>query len=332
MDHQSKQGQGQGHGKRKKDEEASASGGNGASNGNDFPEELAGKAKAAFEAAKQSVEKGIDAWKKIVASAPGEWAPRRELAILYQQAERWNAFIEVTKEGVEKAKWSAPEDKIPVLLDMIEVYRDRLKLDVMVVNAFNQILTIQPSNFEAADKLAAQYEAMKRWPDLISLLRKKASVAETPAEKVALHLRVANLFLEKFSNQAEAIKAYESILELDPDNSDALVVRQADVREASRLGEADRGQPARDRQAHRRRRAKGPPHRGGQARLREDEEARGLDRPVGARCSPTIRRTWRRSASSRSSTSARRPGASSAACSNARWLPPPTPYASRRSG
>ena len=122
------------------------------------------------------------------------------------------------KEGVEKAKWASPEDKIPVLLEMIEVYRDRLKLDVMVVNAYNQILTIQPNNFEAADALAAQFETMKRWPDLIALLRKKASVVESTADKVALHLRVANLFLEKFSNQAEAIKAFETILELDPDN------------------------------------------------------------------------------------------------------------------
>ena len=63
---------------------------------------------------------------------------------------------------------------------------------------------------------------MKRWPDLISLLRKKAAVVEAAEEKVALHLRVANLFLEKFSNQAEAIKAYETMLELDPDNSEAL--------------------------------------------------------------------------------------------------------------
>ena len=70
VDQQSKQGQGQGHGKRKKDDEAAA-GGNGASNGHDdFPAELAAPAKAAFEAEKQSVEKGIDAWKKLVASAP----------------------------------------------------------------------------------------------------------------------------------------------------------------------------------------------------------------------------------------------------------------------
>ena len=70
MDQQSKQGQGQGHGKRKKDDETAA-GGNGASNGHDdFPAELAAPAKAAFEAEKQSVEKGIDAWKKLVASQP----------------------------------------------------------------------------------------------------------------------------------------------------------------------------------------------------------------------------------------------------------------------
>ena len=126
------------------------------------------------------------------------------------------------KAAVEKANWPNPEDKIPVLREMIEVYRDRLKLDVMVVNAFTQILNIQPTNFEAADELAAQYETMKRWPDLISLLRKKASVVETSAEKVALQLRIANLFLEKFSNQAEAIKAFEAILEIDPENADAL--------------------------------------------------------------------------------------------------------------
>ncbi|MFL5304124.1 MAG: tetratricopeptide repeat protein [Polyangia bacterium] len=225
MDQQSKQGQG--HGKRKKEDEAAVSGGNGSSNGtsaalDDFPAELAAPVQAAFEAEKQSVDKGIDAWKKIVASAPTAWAPRRELARVYKKAQRWNAFIEVMKDAVDKANWSRPEDKIPVLREMIEIYRDPLKLDVMVVNAFNQILTIQPNNFEAADELAAQYEGMKRWPDLISLLRKKAAVVESPADKVALQLRIANLFLEKFQNQAEAIKAFEAILEIDPENADAL--------------------------------------------------------------------------------------------------------------
>jgi tetratricopeptide (TPR) repeat protein len=200
-----------------------AESGNGASNGiHDFPPELVAQATAALDAEKISVDKGVDAWKKIVATAPSAWMPRRELARVYKKAERWNAFIEVMKDAVDKAAWASPEDKIPLLNEMIEIYRDRLKLDVMVVNAFNQILNIQPNNAEAADALAAQYEQMKRWPDLISLLRKKAQTSEDTAEKVTLHLRVANLFLEKFSNQAEAIKAFETVLELDPEHAQAL--------------------------------------------------------------------------------------------------------------
>src|SRR4029078_11306154 len=100
----------------------------------------------------------------------------------YRKAGRGNAFIEVMKYAVDKGSWARPEDKVPVLFEMIEIYRDRLKLDVMVVNAFNQILNIQLTHAEAAAPLTAQYEQMKRWPDLISLLRKKANTAESTAE------------------------------------------------------------------------------------------------------------------------------------------------------
>jgi len=109
--------------KRKKEAEPGGNGDGSANGFSDFPPELVTPANAALEAEKQSVEKGIDAWKKIVASAPGAWAPRRELARVYRKAERWNAFIEVMKDAVDKASWGNPEDKVPILMEMIEVYR-----------------------------------------------------------------------------------------------------------------------------------------------------------------------------------------------------------------
>ncbi len=188
----------------------------------DFPAELHQQVAAAIEAEKVSVDKGIDAWKKMVGGAPADWAPRRELARVYKKAERWKAAVEIMKEGVDKATWPSPDAKVAVLFEMVEVYRDRLKQDQLVVSAFNQILTIQPDNPQAVDALAARYEGTGKWPELISILRKKAAVVTEPAGKVALHLRVANLYLEKFSNQAEAIKAFEAILELDPAHAEAL--------------------------------------------------------------------------------------------------------------
>jgi tetratricopeptide (TPR) repeat protein len=150
------------------------------------------------------------------------WEPRRELARVYRHAERWKACVEVLKEAVEKATWPSAEAKVPVLLEMVELYRDRLKLDVMVVEVYNRILALQPNNIEVMDALAAQYEVIPRWPELISILRKKATIVGSAEEKIALYLRVATLYLEKFSNQAEAIKAFEAILEIDAGNAEAL--------------------------------------------------------------------------------------------------------------
>ena len=83
---QSKQGHGKGkEGKRKADDDAASNGSNGH---DDFPAELTAQVQAAGDAEKASVEKGIDAWKKIVAAAPAAWAPKRELARVYKKAER----------------------------------------------------------------------------------------------------------------------------------------------------------------------------------------------------------------------------------------------------
>ncbi len=189
----------------------------------DFPAELRTQAESALDAERQSIEKGIDAWKKLVGTAPGAWEPRRELARLYKQAERWKACVEVLKEAVEKAAWPAPDAKIPLLLEMVDIYRDRLKLDVNVIDSYNRILVIQPGNIEIMDALIRQLEssANPRWPDIIGLLRRKAAVVQSPEEKVALQLRIASLYIEKFQNQAEAIKCFESILELEPTNEQA---------------------------------------------------------------------------------------------------------------
>src|SRR5262249_50059393 len=74
----------------------------------------------------------------------------------------------------------------------------------------------------AYDRLAALYETKKRWPDLVKILGEKAERTLDSYQKVAIYLQIANLYLEKFSNQAEAIKAFEKVLELDPNNDQAV--------------------------------------------------------------------------------------------------------------
>jgi tetratricopeptide (TPR) repeat protein len=72
------------------------------------------------------------------------------------------------------------------------------------------------------DEAAVRFEGQKRWQDLIKTLIAKAEIVIDPVERVALYERVAGLYIERFANQAEAIKAYEHVLEIEPGNPRAI--------------------------------------------------------------------------------------------------------------
>jgi tetratricopeptide (TPR) repeat protein len=99
-------------------------------------------------------------------------------------------------------------DKASVLLELAEAYQ-KLNNDNQMISALNGAVQQDPSRLEIYDRLAALYESKKRWPDLVKVLSEKAERSSTQDEKVTIYLQVANLYLERFSNQAEAIKACE---------------------------------------------------------------------------------------------------------------------------
>ncbi|MGH9363372.1 MAG: tetratricopeptide repeat protein, partial [Thermoanaerobaculia bacterium] len=91
------------------------------------------------------------------------------------------------------------------------------------ISALSSSLGADPSQLDLYDQLVGIYENKKRWPDLVKVLTDNADrAAKTDGERVAIHLQIANLYLERFSNQAEAIKAFERVLELDPQNQQAI--------------------------------------------------------------------------------------------------------------
>jgi tetratricopeptide (TPR) repeat protein len=115
---------------------------------------------------------------------------------------------------------SSPAEKAEVFVELSDTY-GKLNNDNQVISSLTQAIHHDPSRLEAFDKLASLYEAKKRWPDLVKILNEKAERIAEADGKVRIYLQVANLYLERFSNQAEAIKAFEKVLDLDPNNLQA---------------------------------------------------------------------------------------------------------------
>ena len=69
---------------------------------------------------------------------------------------------------------------------------------------------------------AEKQEGAKRYNEYVKTLLSLAALVPDPDEKVSLYTKAADLYVSKFANQAEAVKAYEAVLAIDPDHGQAI--------------------------------------------------------------------------------------------------------------
>ncbi len=72
------------------------------------------------------------------------------------------------------------------------------------------------------DEAIKKFESQKRWSDLIKTIIAKAELVIDPKEKIELFSEAGRTYLERSSNQAEAIKCFQRVLELDRHNLEAI--------------------------------------------------------------------------------------------------------------
>lgn len=68
----------------------------------------------------------------------------------------------------------------------------------------------------------AQQEAAKRFNEYVKTLVALGDALSEPYEKAELYAKAADLYVTKFANQAEAVRAYEKVLEVDPNQPAAI--------------------------------------------------------------------------------------------------------------
>lgn len=192
----------------------------------EFTESFDGKAKEFIDAAEgleaDSPEKAVDAWRKAAQAAPQGVLPRLRLGALLKRLEKWNAAADALNDGLRKIPEGFAAKRVEVLEELLFLYSEKMKLDPKVLETLKAIVALRPRSLRHIDLLIEQLERMKRLPDLVAALAAKADAVDGHDEKVAIQLDIARTFIEKFSNQAEAIKAYEKVLALEPANPEAI--------------------------------------------------------------------------------------------------------------
>lgn len=93
---------------------------------------------------------------------------------------------------------------------------------VVEAEAPRELTAEQRAQLAELDEQIEKLTQQKRWTDVIRAMVSKAELLADPVQKVALLAESGRMYLEKSSNQAEAIKCFEAVLEHDPENLEAI--------------------------------------------------------------------------------------------------------------
>ena len=188
------------------------------------PEVIGDEQRALMEAARrsgklESIDRTIEAWRKASVLDPSKRGPRRALARVLWRAERWRTLADVLKDEEAHACRDDGE-RVAVLFQLVALYRDRLRQDLLLTATLQRILELQPNNVVALDQLETAFASMRRWPDVAATIGRRLAAVDEPKARVELFVRLAEIWHDKLGNEAETVKALGEALALDPTRAD----------------------------------------------------------------------------------------------------------------
>jgi tetratricopeptide (TPR) repeat protein len=206
-------------------------------------------AKLATERVKKP-EVCVDLWQEVLANDDGSAEALAALAGLYERAKDFERLAAVLERQAEITYDAGA--KIQVLAKLGTIYGERLNNDDGALNAWRTLLTLDPNDRRAQDALKKKYLALGRWDDLevfyaesgkwdefIRVLEQQEAKETSTQPKISLLFKIAQLWADKKQKLDRAAKAYEKILEIEPNNlhaAEALVPIYTAANNAKALG------------------------------------------------------------------------------------------------
>ena len=169
-----------------------------------------------------SEEKAMDSMRRVLRAYKYDEGAATMLRALYLKGEKSNELATLLKSVVAAVPESERERRSLLLREQLYLYRDVLQQDPLAVTTLLALVDVDDTDVALIDQLSGKLRELGRFPDLIEVLKKKAKAVDSDTDRIVILEEVAQLYVEKFNNQNEAIKAWEAILQLDPSNESAL--------------------------------------------------------------------------------------------------------------
>jgi tetratricopeptide (TPR) repeat protein len=167
-----------------------------------------------------NLDVAIALYRKVLEIDPLSLAAAESLERLFRALERYQDLsitLQRKSEIIEE-----PLEKKDALFQAAAIEEDVLNRPEAAIAVYGKVLEIDADDLHALDALVKRYLELSRWEDLLAIYARKADLVADVEEKKGIYYQVGAVHERELGDVPRAIDTYTKILELDPDDLQAL--------------------------------------------------------------------------------------------------------------
>jgi golgin subfamily B member 1 len=167
-----------------------------------------------------NVDTAIGLYQRVLENDPLNLNAAESLERLFRSANRYPELALILQRKAEILE--EPADKKEALFQAAAIEEDVLERQEAAIAVYAKVLELDADDLRAVDALIKRYLGLSRWVDLLGVYAKKADLVADPEEKKRIYYQVGAVYERELGDVPKAIDTYQRILELDPDDLQAL--------------------------------------------------------------------------------------------------------------
>jgi tetratricopeptide (TPR) repeat protein len=160
-------------------------------------------------------------WETLCEVLPADGEALDALARIYSDEGDWATLVRILERQVPLAKDPARAVELAIL--RAQILEEKLRNGDEAARGLEQVIAeLNPRSWEAHERLRALYERGGQWARVVKVAERQLFLTEDPTERTPRAIELAVLWRDRLGDPLKATAAFERVLEIDPENMDAL--------------------------------------------------------------------------------------------------------------
>jgi tetratricopeptide (TPR) repeat protein len=161
------------------------------------------------------------AWQDLLKILPTDREGLEALSAIASAQSDWSALADLLARRI--ALLTNPAEAAPLALQRANLLVEKLDDSAEAIRELEHVISdLDPASVEAHQALRRVAEAGNDWPRVVSVAERQLTFATDPKERVARALEIGCLYRDRLKDAKKAIGAFERVVEIEPEQSDAL--------------------------------------------------------------------------------------------------------------